>query len=75
MVGTVPKRAVFRIRIRVRIADLDPESRYCRGPNVVIDDGQEDAPNSQLISCLDTGSSLGRAFACSAGGRRFAPRP
>ncbi len=45
----------------------------CRGPNVVIDDGQVDAPNSQLISCLD--SSLGRAFPCSAGGRRFAPRP
>ncbi len=45
----------------------------CRGPNVVIDDGQVDAPNSQLISCLN--SSLGRAFACSAGGRRFAPRP
>ncbi len=46
--------------------------RYCRGPNVVIDDGQVDAPNSQLISCLD--SSLGKAFACSAGGQRFAPR-
>ncbi len=46
--------------------------KKCRGPNVVIDDGQVDAPNSQLISCLD--SSLGRAFAWSAGGRRFAPR-
>ncbi len=45
----------------------------CRGPNVVIDDGQVDAPNSLLISCLD--SSLGRAFVCSAGGLRFAPRP
>ncbi len=45
---------------------------YCRGPNVVIDDGQVDAPNSQLISCLD--SSLGRASAWSPGGRRFAPR-
>ncbi len=32
--------------------------RPCRGPNVVTDDGQVDAPNSQLISCLD--SSLGR---------------
>jgi hypothetical protein len=28
--------------------------------------------NSQRISCLD--SSLGRAAACGAGGRRFAPR-
>ncbi len=36
-------------------------------------DGQVDAPNNQLISCLD--SSLGKAFACSAGGRRLAPRP
>jgi hypothetical protein len=44
---------------------------YCRGPNVVIDDGQVEVPNSQLISCLD--SSLGRASACGAGGRRFAP--
>ncbi len=75
MVDTVPKRAVLRIRIRVRIADPDPESRYCRGPNVVIDDGQVDATNSQLISSLDTGSSLGRPFACSIGGPRFAPRP
>ncbi len=32
--------------------------RPCRGPNVVIDEGQVDAPNSQLISCLD--SSLDR---------------
>ena len=47
--------------------------RPCRGPNVVIDDGQVEVPNSQLISCLD--SSLGRASACGAGGRRFAPRP
>jgi hypothetical protein len=47
--------------------------RPCRGPNVVIDDGQVDAPNSQLISCLD--SSLGRVSACGAGERRFAPRP
>jgi hypothetical protein len=44
----------------------------CSGLNVVIDDGQVDAPNSQLISCLD--SSMGRASACGAGGRRFAPR-
>ena len=41
----------------------------CRGPNVVIDDGQVEVPNSQLISCLD--SSLGRASACGAGGQRF----
>ena len=47
--------------------------RPCRGPNVVIDDGQVEVPNSQLISCLD--SSLGRASACGAGGRRLAPRP
>jgi hypothetical protein len=32
-----------------------------------------EVPNSQRISCL--GSSLGKASACSAGGRRFAPRP
>jgi hypothetical protein len=38
--------------------------RSCRGPNVVIDDGKVDAPNSQLISCLD--SSLGRVPACDA---------
>jgi hypothetical protein len=36
-------------------------------------DGQVDVPNGKLTSCLD--SSLGRAFACSAEGRRFAPRP
>ncbi len=42
---------------------------YCRGPNAAPASGQEEVPNSQLISCLD--SSLGRA----AGGRRFAPRP
>ena len=47
--------------------------RPCRGPNVVIDDGQVDAQNSQLISCLD--SSLGRASACGAGGRRFRAPP
>jgi hypothetical protein len=46
---------------------------YCRGPNAVVGDGEVDAPNSQLISCLD--SSLGRASAWSPGGRRFAPRP
>ncbi len=38
--------------------------QYCRGPNVVVGDGQVDALNSQLISCLD--SSLGRVAACGA---------
>ncbi len=47
--------------------------RPCRGPNVVIDDGQVEVPNSQLLSCLD--SSLGRVVTCGAGVRRFAPRP
>ncbi len=41
------------------------ELDYCYSREKV-DDGQVDAPNIQLISCLD--SSLGRAFACSAGG-------
>ncbi len=44
--------------------------KSCRGPNVVVGDGQVDAPNCQLISCLD--SSLGRVAACGAGVRRFA---
>ncbi len=35
--------------------------------------GTVEVPNSQRISCLD--SSLGKASACGAGGRRFAPRP
>jgi hypothetical protein len=39
----------------------EKEIRHCRGPNVVIDDGQVEVPISQLISCLD--SSLGRASA------------
>jgi hypothetical protein len=47
--------------------------RPCRDPNVVIDDGQVEVPNSQRISCLD--SSLGRVAVCGAGGRRFAPLP
>jgi hypothetical protein len=41
--------------------------RPCRGPNVVIDDGQVEVPNSQLISCLD--SSLGRVSAWGGGSR------
>ncbi len=47
--------------------------RGCRGPNAAPASGQVEVPNSQRISCLD--SSLGRASACGAGGRRFAPRP
>jgi hypothetical protein len=47
--------------------------RQCRGPNAAPASGQVEVSNSQLISCLD--SSLGRASACGAGGRRFAPRP
>jgi hypothetical protein len=49
------------------------QQRCCRGPNVVVDDGQVDAPNSQLISCLD--SSLGRASAWSPGGAEVRAPP
>jgi hypothetical protein len=34
--------------------------RPCRGPNVVVGNGQVDAPNSQLISCLDSSLGSGR---------------
>ena len=40
---------------------------------LLLNSAQVEVPNSQRISCLD--SSLGRASACGAGGRSFAPRP
>jgi hypothetical protein len=40
---------------------------------LLLNSAQVEVPNSQRISCRD--SSLGRASACGAGGRRFAPRP
>ncbi len=49
------------------------DQKYCRGPDAAPTSAQVEVPNSQRISCLD--SSLGRASACGAGGRRFAPRP
>ncbi len=52
---------------------VSPNSLYCRGPDKAPASAQVEVPNSQRISCLD--SSLGRAAACGAGGRRFAPRP
>ncbi len=39
---------------------------YCTGPAVAPASAQVEVPNSQRIRCLN--SSLGRAFACGAGG-------
>jgi hypothetical protein len=47
--------------------------RPCRGPAVAPASAKVEVLNSQSTNCLD--SSLGRASACGAGGRRFAPCP